>query len=185
MTKHIDGFVEQKTAPAESLSALPRRSFLAMSAMLPFALRGVASPAPKSAIPVGLELYSVREGLKKDLDGTVKAVAGMGYQCVEFYAPYWDWSEQQTKDMRKVLDDLGVKCYSTHNASSNVTKENIAKTRDRCAILGCKYVVVASTNNEGQGIDGWRKFADVLNDANEDLAMAKMHSGYHNHKTEF
>ncbi len=156
-----------------------------MSAILPFAMRGVGSPAPKSAIPVGLELYSVREGLKKDLDGTVKAVAGLGYQCVEFYAPYWDWTEQQTKDMRKLLDDLGVKCYSTHNASSNVTRENIGKTRDRCAILGCKYVVVASTNNEGQGIDGWRKFADVLNQANEELANAKMHSGYHNHKTEF
>ena len=56
---------------------------------------------------VGLELYSVREGLKKDLDGTVKAVAQMGYQCVEFYAPYWEWTEAQTKDMRKLLDDLG------------------------------------------------------------------------------
>ncbi len=44
---------------------------------------------------------------------------------------------------------------------------------------------MASTNNEGQGIDGWRKFADVLNEANEELVKAKMHSGYHNHKTEF
>jgi sugar phosphate isomerase/epimerase len=87
--------------------------------------------------------------------------------------------------VRKLLDDLGVKCYSTHNASSYVTKENIGKTRDRCGILGCKYVVVASTDVEGQGIDGWRKFADVLNEANDGLASAQMHSGYHNHKTEF
>jgi sugar phosphate isomerase/epimerase len=185
MTKHIHSSSRGKSMVAESSSVIPRRSFLAMSAVMPFAIRGIGAPAAKPVIPVGLELYSVREGLKKDLDSTVKAVAGLGYQCVEFYAPYWDWSEQQTKDTRKLLDDLGVKCYSTHNASSNVTKENVAKTRDRCAILGCKYVVVASTNNEGQGLDGWRKFADVLNEANEALTTAKMHSGYHNHKTEF
>src|SRR6201992_3793114 len=185
MTKHLGGPVEEKSVAPGVGSALPRGSSLGMSALLPLAMRGFGSPAPKSAIPVGLELYSVREGLKKDLDGTVKAVAGLGYQCVEFYAPYWDWSEQQTKDMRKLLDDLGVKCFSTHNASSNVTKENIAKTRDRCAILGCKHVVVASKNGEGQGTDGGRKFADVLNEATDGLASAKMHSGYHNHKTEF
>jgi sugar phosphate isomerase/epimerase len=187
MTKHIRGVSHDDSRHTGSDSSLSRRSFLAISAMAPFAMRGVAATAltPKSAIPVGLELYSVREGLKKDLDGTVKAVAGMGYQCVEFYAPYWEWSEQQTKDVRKLLDELGVKCYSTHNASSYVSKENIGKTRDRCGILGCKYVVVASTDVEGQGIDGWRKFADVLNEANEGLAPAKMHSGYHNHKAEF
>src|ERR1700749_3883709 len=125
MTSHPDAVA--RTFPASSMKNFSRRSFLAMSAIAPFAFRGaeaLGSRAPSSAIPIGLELYSVREGLKRDLDGTVKAVAGMGYQCVEFYAPYWDWSEAQTKDMRKLLGGLGVKCYSTHNASSNVTKEN-------------------------------------------------------------
>lgn len=185
MTKQIESSVGEDVRGVTGGSS--RRSFLAMSLMAPFAARGggLFALAPKSAIPVGLELYSVREGLKKDLDGTVKAVAGMGYQCVEFYAPYWEWSEQQTKDIRKLIDDLGVTCHSTHNASSYVTKENIGKTRDRCGILGCKYVVVASTDVAGQGIDGWRKFADVLNHANEGLASAKMHAGYHNHKAEF
>ena len=127
----MGGRSNEESRRAGSGSALSRRTFLAMSAVLPFAARaGAGSPASKKAIPVGLELYSVREGLKTDLDGTVKAVAGLGYQCVEFYAPYWEWSEQQTKDMRKLLDELGVKCYSTHNASSYVTEENIGKTRE-------------------------------------------------------
>jgi sugar phosphate isomerase/epimerase len=187
MTKHIEGGFDSREESRRAGGGLSRRSFVAMSTIAPFALRGLGAMAlaPKSEIPVGLELYSVREGLKKDLDGTVKAVAGIGYQCVEFYAPYWDWTEAQTKDMRKLLDELGVKCYSTHNAASYVTKENIGKTRDRCGILGCKYAVVASTDVEGHGIDGWRKFADVLNEANDGLAPAKMHSGYHNHKAEF
>jgi hypothetical protein len=61
-----------------------RRSFLAMSATLPWALRGVRSgSAPSPSIPVGLELYSVRNELQKDPQGTVRAVAQMGYQAVE------------------------------------------------------------------------------------------------------
>src|SRR5260370_40986341 len=95
-----------------SRMSLTRRSFVALSATLPWALKARASSA---AIPIGLELYSVREALKQDLEGTVRAVAQMGYQCVEFYAPYFEWTEAQTKQMRKLLDDLGIHCYSTHN----------------------------------------------------------------------
>src|SRR3984893_9028722 len=95
-------------------SGVSRRAFLALSAMLPLALR---SPAA-SSIPVGLELYSVRAALKQDLQGTVRAVAKMGYQCVEFYAPYFDWTEAQAKETRKLLDDLGMKCYSTHHSAA-------------------------------------------------------------------
>ena len=59
---------------------LSRRSFLALSAVLPWALTARAS----ESIPVGLELYSVREALKQDPEGTLRSVAQMGYQCVEF-----------------------------------------------------------------------------------------------------
>jgi hypothetical protein len=55
-----------------------RRSFLTFTALLPWAL-SVQGATP---IPIGLELYSVRDALKKDPEGTVRAVAAMGYQCV-------------------------------------------------------------------------------------------------------
>src|SRR5260370_35281419 len=96
----------------DSAMTLSRRSFLALSAMLPWALKARAS----TSIPIGLELYSVREALKLDLEGTVRAVAQLGYQGVEFYAPYFDWSAAQTNAMRNLLDDLCLRCYSTHNA---------------------------------------------------------------------
>lgn len=158
-----------------------RRTFLAMSATLPFALRTGAA----SSIPVGLELYSVRKELQRDPQATVRAVAKMGYQCVEFYAPYFQWSEDETKQMRKLLDDLGIRCYSTHNDSSNVNAENIEKARDRNLILGCKYVVVASFHPLPTELDGWKAVADLLNSADEQLAKSGLHSGYHNHEAEF
>jgi sugar phosphate isomerase/epimerase len=162
-----------------------RRSFLAMSATLPFAFRGLASRAAAvRSIPVGLELYSVREALKADLEGTVRAVAQMGYQAVEFYAPYYDWSEEQTRQMRKLLDDLGIKCYSTHNNEQYLSTENIEKTRDRNLILGCKYVVLAWTE-PNKGPDGWKAVAAELNAAAEKLEPAGLKAGYHNHQAEW
>src|SRR5215469_18701636 len=122
-----------------SQSVLSRRSFLAMSAALPWVLKAQGKAA--SSIPVGLELYSVRKELQKDPYATVRAVAKMGYQCVEFYAPYFNWSEEETKRMRNLLDELGIRCFSTHNDSSFLNAANLAKARDRNLILGCKYVV--------------------------------------------
>ena len=68
--------------------------------------------------------------------GTVRTVAQMGYQVVEFYAPYFDWTEPQTREMKKLMDDLGVRCHSTHNSSSYFTPENLKKAQDRNLILG-------------------------------------------------
>src|SRR5437588_3531440 len=125
---------------------LSRRSFLALSAMLPWAFCGAAFSASSGSIPVGLELYSVRDALKRDPEGTVRAVAQMGYQGVEFYGPYFEWTESQTKQMRKLLDDLGIRCFSTHNDSSYLSPEHIGRARDMNLILGSKYAVVASAD---------------------------------------
>jgi sugar phosphate isomerase/epimerase len=159
--------------------ALTRRTFLAASAALPYVL----VPAG-THIPVGLELYSVRNALKEDPERTVRAVAQMGYQCVEFYSPYYDWSEVQAKQMRKLLDDLGIRCYSTHNNEAFLTHEAIGRTRDLNGILGCKYVVLAHADPK-PGPDGWKAVADELNEAADKLEPDGFRVGYHNHKPEF
>ena len=76
-----------------------RRTFLAQ------ATASAAILAAKGKkIPIGLELYSVRQELQKDDVGTVKAVAKMGYQAVEFYSPYTGWTVAKAKEMRKLLE---------------------------------------------------------------------------------
>jgi sugar phosphate isomerase/epimerase len=159
---------------------LSRRSFLALSAMLPWAFSAHAS----TSLPVGLELYSVREGLKQDLEGTVRAVAQMGYQCVEFYAPYFDWTETQTKQMRKLMDDLGIRCFSTHNDEKYLSALNISRVRDMNSILGCKYVVQSSSKPKVR-LDEWKALADSLNSVADQLEPAGLKAGYHNHQPEF
>ena len=132
-------------------SSLSRRTFLSLAATLPLAsrLRGAAN------VPVGLELYSVRNELAKDLFGTVKTVAKMGYEVVEFYSPYYEWTPQIASDVRKLLDEVGLKCHSTHNGANAFTA------------------------------DGWKKVADTLNAAQDKLKPLGMTAGYHNHGPEW
>jgi sugar phosphate isomerase/epimerase len=161
--------------------SLTRRSFLALSAALPWALKAHAA---SSSIPIGLELYSVRDALKQDPEGTVRAVAQMGYQCVEFYAPYLEWNDAQAKQMRKLMDDLGVRCYSTHNDEDYFGADKISRARDLNKILGSKYMVMAYTEPKG-GIDGWKAIAEKLNTAADQLESSGLKPGYHNHDAEW
>lgn len=164
-------------------TSFSRRSFLAMSAVIPWALRGVSSAAA-SSIPVGLELYSVRDELKKDPEGTVRAVAQMGYQAVEFYAPYFEWSETQAKQMRKVMDEIGIRCYSTHNNEDFFGDEKIGHARELNLILGCKYMVQAWSDPKTD-LDAWKALAEKLNAAAEKLEPSGLKVGYHNHDAEW
>src|SRR5262245_44890022 len=165
---------------------LTRREFIGTgiaataAASPPFATDTIAA----SKIPVGLEMYAARETMAKDLNGTVRAVAAAGYQGLEFYAPYYDWTSAQAKDMRKLLDDLGIRCFSTHNDSGFFTPEKIGHARELNLILGSKYMVMASSH-EGATVEAWQKVADALNTASEKLASDHLGVGYHNHQVEW
>jgi sugar phosphate isomerase/epimerase len=156
-----------------------------MSAALPWVLRGVASGVASSkSVPVGLELYSVRDALQKDPQGTVRTVAQMGYQVVEFYGPYFEWTETQAKDMRKLLDELGIHCYSTHNDEGNFGAGKIEHTKALNRILGSKFVVQAWSDPKPDA-KGWKSLAEKLNTAADQLAPAGLKVGYHNHDAEW
>ncbi|HEV2666578.1 MAG TPA: sugar phosphate isomerase/epimerase [Blastocatellia bacterium] len=167
---------EQKT----SLSSISRRSFLALAGAAPFAL----AAQKRKRVPVGLELYSVRDELAKDLMGTVRAVAKMGYEVVEFYSPYYQWTPEYAKEVRKLLDDLKIRCLSTHNSANAFTPEGLQKAIELNQILGCKYIVMASAGRV-EGLDGWKGVAERLTQASEKLKPLKMRAGFHNHKSEF
>jgi sugar phosphate isomerase/epimerase len=163
-----------------SVNSISRRSFLALAGAAPLAL---ASRNVKR-VPVGLELYSVRDELAKDLMGTVRAVAKMGYEVVEFYSPYYQWTADYAKEVRKLLDDLKIRCLSTHNSSDALAPEGIQKAIELNQILGAKYIVMASAGRV-EGIDGWKGVAERLTQASEKLKPLNMRAGFHNHKLEF
>lgn len=156
-----------------------RRTFL-----LQAAATGGALSAKGKKIPVGLELYSVRQDLMKDDVGTLKAVAKMGYECVEFYSPYLNWDAAKAKNIRKLMDDLGIKCLSTHNSPKSFSPEGADHAVELNGILGSKLIVMASAGRV-TGLDGWKGVADKLNFGAGKFKTAGMRAGYHNHKLEF
>ena len=163
-------------------SDLTRRTFLGLVATAPLA----ASAAMRASArpPVGLELYSVRGELAKDLLGTVAAVGRMGYEVVEFYSPYMEWTPERAREVRKVLDDSGLKCPSTHNGSASFTPDGLKKAIELNQIIGSKALIMASAPRI-PSIDGWKGIADQLTAASQQLKPLGMATGFHNHLVEW
>ena len=161
-------------------NAVSRRSFLSMAGASSLALAANGD----RRIPVGLELYSVRDQLKQDLMGTVRGVAKLGYEVVEFYSPYFQWTNDYAKDVRKLLDDLGIRCLSTHNDAQSFAPENLPRAIELNQIIGSKFIVMAHPGRV-TGMDGWKAVAERLNQASEKLNPLGLGAGYHNHQLEF
>jgi sugar phosphate isomerase/epimerase len=159
---------------------LNRRSFLATAAAA--SVRSLT--AKYKNVPIGLEMYSVRNEMSKDVVAAVRRVGQMGYQGVEFYSPYMQWTPEFARDVRKALDETKMKCWSTHNGANSFAPENIQKAIDLNGILGSRYIVMASAGKV-DGLDGWKKVADTLTQGQEKLKAAKMKAGFHNHQVEF
>ena len=133
-------------------------------------------------IPIGVQLYSVREDCKKDLPGTLKAVAKMGYAGVEF-AGYYDYNAQ---DLRKLLDENGLKCCGTHTGLDTLADDKLAATIEFNKTIGNKYLIVPWIPEELRKTRAdWQNVARRFNDLADKVKKQKMCVGYHNHHVEF
>jgi sugar phosphate isomerase/epimerase len=129
-------------------------------------------------------LYSVRDELAKDLPRTVTAVAKMGYQVVEFYAPYFDWTPAAARDVRRLLDRLGLTCRSTHNGLASFTPEGLKKAIELNDIIGSKTIILSSSPRTA-GLDGWKALGQQMTAVMDTLRPLGMAAGFHNHQTEW
>jgi sugar phosphate isomerase/epimerase len=163
---------------------LSRRAFLAIAGSVPLAASAASVGAQYKNVPVGLELYSVRTELMADLPGTVRRVAQMGYQVVEFYAPYYDWTVTQAREVRALLDDLGITCRSTHNPPQALASDGIDKAIELNQIIGSTCIVQASAPRPNT-LDVWRATSETFTAASEKLRPLGMTAGFHNHASEW
>ena len=183
---------------------LSRRDFLALSsaggaAIASGALMNGAFPSsaaaaaivppvsqPPRKVPIGLELYAVRGELAKDLPNTLRTVAQMGYECVEFYSPYLAWSFPYAKGVRSQLDDLGLRCYSTHNSAAAVTPgDTMSRAIELNQILGARHIILASPPGNVTTLDDWKRFSGQLTSTVEQLKPHGLMTGFHNHLVEW
>ena len=172
-----------------------RRGFIAKSAAVAAVLASSANGASQDRkkrkstkkrsgrrVPVGLQLYSVREDCKRDLTGTIAAVAKMGYKGVEF-AGYYDRSAKQ---LREMLDDNGLVCCGTHTGLDTLLGDNLARTIEFNRTLGNKYLIVPGLPEKYRNShQAWLDTAKLFNELAEKVKPHGMRVGYHNHSVEF
>ncbi|MGB9681419.1 MAG: sugar phosphate isomerase/epimerase family protein [bacterium] len=133
-------------------------------------------------IPIALQLYSVREDCGKDFIGTIKAVSEMGYEGVEFAGYY----NKDAKELKKILDDLGLKVAGTHIGINTLLGEELKKTIEFNSILDNKFLIVPGLPPEYiSSKNAWLNTAKIMNEISEKLKPYNMYVGYHNHDIEF
>jgi sugar phosphate isomerase/epimerase len=149
---------------------------LAISSQLPETLFG--SPYQK---PIGLQLYTVRDQLEKDVAGTIQQVSNIGYKDVEIYSLYG----KSPAEFGKILSDNGIVASSGHYLLPNV-KTNWDKHVEDAENLRLKYMVNAILQpQERKSFDDYKRLADLFNKAGETTQKAGIQFCYHNHNFEF
>ncbi|HKR37767.1 MAG TPA: sugar phosphate isomerase/epimerase, partial [Steroidobacteraceae bacterium] len=147
--------------------------------------------------PIGLQLYTVREAVEKDLVGTLRAIAAIGYREVELAGI----PGKSATELRKLLDDLGLAAPSMHASMADL-QDGLQERIDYAKALGTEYLVCAFPwtadarfrTNPGHAVvslasgitlDDWKWNAEQLNKIGAAAKQAGLRCGYHNHNMEF
>ena len=133
-------------------------------------------------IPIAVQLYSVRRACAEDFAGTLTAIAAQGYDGVEF-AGYYD---TPAAELRKMLDDLGLKAAGTHIGLPTLQGDALRATVEFNKTLGNDFLVVPGLPAECRGsAEAWAATAAELERIAEAVAGDGMWVGCHNHAAEF
>ena len=166
-----------------SSSEVSRREFLGALGVAGAALTlGLAEPAqaaPGKKIPVGLQLYSLRNECKKDLPGMLAAVSKIGYKGVEFAG----YHGRTAKDLRQMLDDNGLVACGTHTPYESVLGDKLPETVEFNRVIGNKFLIVPWMT--GKTKQEWLDKATLFNEIAAKLKAEKMWIGYHAHAHDF
>lgn len=128
---------------------------------------------------VGLELYSVRDAMRKDPERTLAAVRAMGYADVELLWSMGNFG-RTPQQVRDSLAHEGLKAPSAHIAPE-ILVTSWAKSLDDAALLGHQYLIVPSLPDEtNHSLDKWREWADRFNAAGAAARRAGIWLAFHN-----
>jgi len=158
-----------------------RRTFIGTSIAATLAASRPSWAAETHIKRVGLQLYTVRDLMKKDFEGTIAKVAQIGYKEVEF-AGYFDHSPQ---DVRAILQKDGLTSPSTH-VGYDIVEKKWSETLETAHTIGHKFVVCPWIEvSQRKEPDGWKRAAALFNQAGESAQKAGIQFAYHNHAFEF
>jgi sugar phosphate isomerase/epimerase len=183
------------------MNTLSRRQFLGKGAMgagtallasqLPFDL--YAGSVVKSVkMPFGFQAWTIRDKLVKDFPGTLKMMAGWGYQSIEMCSPpgyaafgFAPLENMKAKEMKQIINDAGLTFESTHYGL-NELRNNLDERIAFAAESGQKQMILSTFGLPAKAtLTDWLKAADELNEIGVKTKKAGIQTGFHNHHMEF
>jgi sugar phosphate isomerase/epimerase len=175
------------------VTQISRRDFIAgTTALAVTALANRAAFATPLGLPLGIQLYSVRQQMAEDLDGALAAVSAAGYTEVESAA----LPKKSAKEIRAALDKAGLHCVSAHHSFADLNTrfdETVAYNKE----LGVRFIICSSPGRRtpppagatgahaALSLDDWHYNAEQFNIFGDKMAAASLRFGYHNHTPEF
>lgn len=169
------------------MTTISRREFASgVAAFTTFALTNRAAFANPLGLPMGLQLYSVRDQMRDDFDGTLAGVSAAGFTVVEAAA----LPKKPAAEVRSSLDEAGLRCVSAHHPFSDL-HARFDELADYDKQLGVKFIICASPGHRNASasssvtLDDWHYMAEQFNEMGEKLASRGIRFGYHNHVGEF
>lgn len=171
------------------------KSFLGIGTTL-IASRIQMHAAERSAsivnMPLGFQVWTVKDMLVKDFPGTLRKIAEMGYESVEMCSPpgyessgFGPLISIPAKEMKRIINDAGLKFESTHYGIAEF-RNNLDDRIQFALDSGQKQMILSSFGlPENASADDWKKAADELNSYGEKTKNAGIQMGFHNHHNEF
>jgi sugar phosphate isomerase/epimerase len=135
----------------------------------------------KKKVPIGVQLYSVRNEIKTDFDGTIEKIGKIGFQGVEF-ASLMERGKKPA-ELRKLLDDNGLKACGTHTPLQTLQGDALKVTIDLHKQLGNSFLICPSMNAKTAA--NWENLAKQFNDIAAKCKEHGMFTGYHAHAGDF
>ena len=183
------------------MNKLSRRQFLGRSAIglgsaliasqIPMDLNAGSFPS-SIKMPIGFQVWTVKDMLVKDFPGTLKMMAGMGYQSCEMCSPpgyessgFGPLMKLKAKEMKQIINDAGLTCVSSHYGLGEL-RDHLQERIDFALESGQTQMVLASFwLPEKASMGDWLKSADELNKIGEKAKKGGIQLAFHNHHMEF
>ncbi|GJG86360.1 hypothetical protein tb265_15410 [Gemmatimonadetes bacterium T265] len=144
------------------------------------AAHAAPASAPAAGHVPGIQLYTARSLMATDVEGTLGALAKIGYKEVEFAGYY----NRDPKALRSTLDGLGLTAPSAH-IPLDVLRTGLGPALDAAAVLGHQYIVCPFVMPDQRNADGFRRIIDDLGRIGGEVKARGMQLAYHNHDFEF
>jgi sugar phosphate isomerase/epimerase len=168
---------------------MDRRTFLSTIGLAAVAPQLACAPrvasmtaGPRRLNRVGIQLYTLRDDARRDLEGTLGNIAQAGYKDVELLSSMNNFGMPPAQ-LRSVLDRNGLRAPSTHLSGESF--DDLDRQIDTAKILGHEYLVLASLPTDKPTLDDYRHWADRLNEAGRKALPSGIRIAFHDESVDF